>query len=70
MGSQYYENEVEMTETDSFRREIFSDSGAEIRIEVEVEDIPDEHKKRLVDQLNLFVQNAHDLLVEIGGDLL
>lgn len=66
----YYEPEVETTKTDSFKRELFSDSGAEICITVELEDIPEQAKARLIEQVDLFTQCAHDILVEIGGDLI
>ena len=69
-SSKYYEAEVETTKTDAFKRELFSDNGSEIRILIELEDIPEEAKARLIEQVDIFTQCAHDILVEIVGDLL
>lgn len=70
MSEYTFENEVQVVDTDIFKREFINEAGESVLITVEGVELKELTKQKLNAQVKLFTQMIRDILAETGGDLL
>lgn len=62
--------EVGITSMEDYKREFAAEDGAHVIVTVGIEDVPEEAKREILSELNLFTMQLQNTLSEYGGGTL